>query len=317
MRFPALRWPRFAARPFLLLLALLVAAPARAGWLDWTEAQPGDSLALNLPADVALLGGSFLLWGGSQSLRSAIGPQRCDWCDGADNLGLPGQAGDGRGSLNGVDAFFHDALTGWLVSRKSADSISSGLAYGVTPLFSAGAAIFATGPHASGWAGARDLVIVLEAVGVQGFLGQAIKFGVARKRPFVRYGHGTNGATADEGSTYDVNDPDSHFSTFSGHTSETAAFTIAAAMCATLQDSRAAPWLWAGAGVLIASTGTLRMVAEKHYFTDVLGGAVLGAASGVTIPLLHRAGGLLGKDLAGLQVSGGPEGVQIAWGGKF
>ncbi len=36
------------------------------------------------------------------------------------------------------------------------------------------------------------------------------------------------------------------------------------------------------------------MMSESHYFTDVLGGAGLGAGCGVLIPLLHRRGSALG-----------------------
>lgn len=299
-------------------LALLLAASGSAradGWLGWTRAAPGDTLALNVPADALILGGGFLLWGGSQALRGAVGPQACNLCDGVDNLGLPGEPGDGRGSLNGVDAFFHDALTGWLVSRKTADTTSNILAYGLVPVGAVAAAFFATGPRASDWAGARAGVIVLESLAVGGLAGQVLKFGLARKRPFIRYGHGTDGSTSAEGSAFDVNDPDSHFSFVSGHAEATAAVTISAAMCATMQDSPAAPYLWAGAGTLTVVTGTLRMIAEKHYFTDVLGGVAIGAAAGVLIPWLHRSGGLLGTDGDGslqLSFAGGSK-LGVTW----
>jgi membrane-associated phospholipid phosphatase len=313
---------RIPKRQLAALLALVLAAPwaarAEPGWLEWTEATPSDALALRLPADVFVLGGTFILWGGSQGLRSAVGPQRCNLCNGPDNLGLPGEPSDGRQTLNGVDAWFHDALTGWLVSRKSADTISSGFAYGVAPALALGGALFATGPNSSDWAGARAAIIVAESLGVSGLVGQALKFGIARKRPFIRYGTGTDGSTAAEGSTYDVNDPDSHFSFASGHTSATASMLVSVAMCASMQDSRAAPWLWAGAGTVTILTGTLRMVAEKHYFTDVLGGTVVGALAGIAVPLLHRPGSLLGTDRGGtLSVTGGAGTLGLVYGAPF
>ena len=64
-------------------------------------------------------------------------------------------------------------------------------------------------------------------------------------------------------------------------------------MTATLEESPAAPWLWGAAAVASVSTATLRMMAEKHYFTDVLTGAAIGAACGVAFPLLHRRGNAL------------------------
>ncbi len=310
------------SRVFAVALCLLgLAAPVRAqSWLDWSRATESDSLGLVVPADAIMIGSSFLLWGGSQLLRSSIAPASCRLCDGSDNRGLPSDAGDGRGSLNRVDAYFHDALAGRFVSRKTADTTSNVIAYGAVPVFALAGAIFATGPHASDWAGARTTVILLESVALNGAIGQAMKFGFARKRPFIRYGHGTDGATSSEGSTYDATDPDSHFSFVSGHTSETTSLAFGVAMCATLDDSKAAPYLWAGAGTLTALVGTLRMVAEKHYFTDVVGGAALGAAVGVLVPLLHRTGSWLGgeRDASGLRLSViGTDGAQIAWAGTF
>jgi len=45
--------------------------------------------------------------------------------------------------------------------------------------------------------------------------------------------------------------------------------------------------------VATVTTGSLRMIAEKHYFTDVLTGAAIGGACGVAFPLLHRRGSAL------------------------
>jgi membrane-associated phospholipid phosphatase len=177
-----------------------------------------------------------------------------------------------------------------LLSRTTADATSSVLAYGVTPAFALGAAYFATGPNASQGAGLRAAVIVVESVAVSGIVTTGLKAGFVRKRPFVRYGTGTNGSTAAEGSTFDVNSEESRLGFVSGHTSAVAALGVSAALCATLQDSEAAPALWAAAGALIVLTATLRMVAEQHYFTDVLGGTAVGAGSGILVPLLHRRG---------------------------
>lgn len=64
---------------------------------------------------------------------------------------------------------------------------------------------------------------------------------------------------------------------------------VALATTATLEESEAAPWLWAAAALGSVTTGALRMMAEKHYFTDVAAGAAIGAACGVVIPLAAPA----------------------------
>src|SRR5215831_20581048 len=99
-------------RSRLLLVCCIASIGARAevpGWLQWTVAGPTDALQLG-PADAVALPGALLLWGSSLLLA---GPANCNWCDGPDNTGLPGSPGSGQASLNGVDAWFHDALTGW------------------------------------------------------------------------------------------------------------------------------------------------------------------------------------------------------------
>jgi membrane-associated phospholipid phosphatase len=65
---------------------------------------------------------------------------------------------------------------------------------------------------------------------------------------------------------------------------------VSTAMTATLEGSPAAPWLWGAAAIMSVSAASLRMMAEKHYFTDVTAGAAIGAACGVVLALLHRRG---------------------------
>jgi len=48
-----------------------------------------------------------------------------------------------------------------------------------------------------------------------------------------------------------------------------------------------------GAAAASIAAGSLRMMAEKHYLTDVAAGALIGATCGVVVPLLHRRGGPL------------------------
>jgi membrane-associated phospholipid phosphatase len=309
---------RYAVRVGAACCALLLCA-APASRADWTQAAPADKVVLLPAADLALTAGGMAFWLGTELLKNQLAPAACRICNGVDNSGLPTGPGAGQGGLNGVDAFFHDQLTGALWSRKGSDTISNILGFGLFPAGALLASAVATGNGSSG-AGLRGMVISIESLAVAGTLIQSIKYSASRKRPFVRYGHANDGSTDAEAATYDVNNPDSHLSFPSGHTGATAALTVSAAMLATLQESKAAPYLWAGAAVCTVSVAALRMMAEKHYFTDVLVGAAVGAGSGVLVPWLHKKGGPLdgsGAANAQLQLAPVQGGTALALAGQF
>jgi membrane-associated phospholipid phosphatase len=262
---------------------------------DKVDVRPAVDLTI---AGIGLAGFAF-----PELLSSELAAAHCRWCDGADNTGLPGTGS--RGSLNAVDAWFHDATTGWLVSRRTADIASSVLAFGLVPAAGAVAAWTSRGPHATDGAGWRAALIVGESAAVSAALVQGLKFVTARKRPFVRYG------TGETGGSYEPSE--SNLSFPSGHTALATSVGVAVATTATLEESTAAPWLWAGAAVASVTTATLRMMAERHYFTDVAAGAAIGAACGVAFPLLHRRGGALSSSSA----SGAAPGSVFTLSGRF
>ena len=257
------------------VLLLVAAAPAQAR--SWADAGPGDKVGIDLPVDVAITSVGLAAFVVPELLKESLAPASCVVCS---------------RDLNGVDATFHDALTGRGLSRKAADTASNVWAFALLPLASVGGALLATGPHASDGAGLRAAVIVLESSVLSAAAVQSFKFVVARERPFARYGHG------DSTSTYSTTDRDSHLGFPSGHTALATSLGVSLAMTASLEDSRAAPWLWGAAAAMSLSTGALRIIAEKHYFTDVAAGALLGAASGVIVPLLHRRGSALGGQVS-------------------
>ncbi len=259
----------------LLVVAALPVSPA--GAKSWADAGPDDKVAINLPVDVALTSAGLVAFVVPELLKESLAPASCVVCN---------------RDLNGVDAGFHDALTGWGLPRKTADTASNVWAFALLPLASVGGALVATGPHASDGAGFRAAVIVFESTVLSAATVQGVKFFVARERPYARYGHGDGTAT------YSLSDRDSHLGFPSGHAALATSLGVSLAMTASLQDSRAAPWLWGAAAAMSISTGALRMIAEKHYFTDVAAGALLGAASGVLVPLFHRRGSALGGQLS-------------------
>jgi membrane-associated phospholipid phosphatase len=289
---------------------LLAATPSAAEERSWYQTTNDDTLSLRLPADLIILGAGVVFTLGTELSKQSLAPVRCRFCNGAFITGLPGDPNNGPGTLNGVDQLFHDKLTGVLMGRKSADTISNVFVFGVLPVaaIAGGLSPLAT----SGQAGFRNVTLMAESVFTALTLVQVMKFAVARDRPFVRYGHGTDGATPDEGSTYDVNNKDSHISFPSGHTALATSLGVSLAMIATLEDSKAAPYLWGGAALGGMMAAALRMDAEKHYFTDVGTGFLFGAAAGVVMPLLHRKGGLLAESSQSLTLSTTSEGLPMA-----
>jgi membrane-associated phospholipid phosphatase len=271
------------------------ALPARA---DGLSAGATDKVALDIPADavvIALAGIGSLV---PQIFKSEFVPAQCRWC-----------------GANAVDRFFHDHLTGAIVSRKTANTLSNVTGFGLAPLAALGGAVIATGPHATPGAGLRAAVIVVEGTVVAFAVTQSIKLSTARARPYVVYGHPSQPG---EGRLYDFSDPDSRLSFPSGHSALAAALGAGTAMTATLEESPAAPWLWGAAGVLTVSTGLLRMMAEKHWITDDLGGIAIGGGCGVLFPLLHRRGSLLGgSTFATPVVAALPGGMEVSFVGRF
>jgi membrane-associated phospholipid phosphatase len=268
--------------------------PARADGLD---AGSTDKLALNVPADAAViaLGGIAALV--PEIFQAQLGATQCHWC--------------GAGSL---DRSFHDFFTGAIFSRQTANTISNVTANGLAPAVALLGVVLAPGPHATEGAGLRGAVIVIEGSLVAVAISQDVKLITARARPFVVYDHPSQPG---EKGLYEPGS--SSLQSFpSGHSTLAASVGVGAAMTATLEESPAAPWLWASAGVLTVSTGILRMMAEKHWVTDDLAGIGIGAGCGVLFPLLHRRGSLLGGAAPVTPlVAPLPGGAKLGFAGRF
>ena len=55
-----------------------------------------------------------------------------------------------------------------------------------------------------------------------------------------------------------------------------------------MRNYRLAPLIWAEGLAVAATTGYLRIAADKHYFSDVLSGALIGSAVGFMVPYLFH-----------------------------
>lgn len=235
-----------------LLLVVLVSTPARG-------AEP-RALEISPTIDLAVTGAAGVGWIVSEVLKGSLAPVKCRIC----------------GDPNGFDASARSALK-WQDVRP-ANTASNAFAFGVVPVGMLGG-LYAAGPRDRRFL--EDALLVVESTALAGALNQTVKFLAGRERPFVH-------ALPEAEKAHTDQPADNNLSFYSGHTSFTTALGTSAAMVATLRGYSFAPALWVagvGGGLL---TGYFRVAGDRHYATDVLTGAVLGAAFGVAVPWLHR-----------------------------
>jgi membrane-associated phospholipid phosphatase len=258
--------------PTLLLLAVLAQPP-----------EPKE-LPFSWAADVSVTGGLAALWLISEfGIKKELAPAQCRWCaqNALDNSIRRAFVPVGTVDPNGI---------------QGPDVASGVTGYILTPLSVLGYEAFVAGSFKR-WA--RDVVIVLEAVMAALVADQIVKFAAGRERPFVS-------SLTPEQKAMASQPADNNLSFYSGHATFTAAFAVAGGVVA-VQRGYPYPWVvFLVAGALSVTTSVLRIAADKHYFTDVLTGTLMGAGFGVAIPMLfHRP-----KELP-VEASVAPNGVTL------
>ena len=166
-----------------------------------------------------------------------------------------------------------------LRAKKHSDIILRGVSPGIT----VGSHFIYDDPE-------RSIYLNLESIIVTDVANLLAKKLVRRPRPFTyrpEVTHDQPGCKA-----YDKNDPDANLSFYSGHTSHVAAviFFTNTMLWFYKPEYRSKDWAWIASGFLPALVGYQRVMAGKHFPTDVFVGYLTGAAIGYLIPRVHDNG---------------------------
>lgn len=126
----------------------------------------------------------------------------------------------------------------------------------------------------------NDGVVIAESALAAIATASIMTLATSRPRPFL-YG--------EDAPLSDRNSSDASLSFLSSHTAVAFAITTSTVMTMRrLHPKGALPWVVAGVGgALSTMVAVARVMAGKHFITDVTGGAIVGTSLGVLIPALH------------------------------
>ena len=244
--------PALAAEP--------TAAPA-------ASAEPGSPFALRLAVDLPVTLGAGVVAAASELAKSELPGPQCG-----------GVSCDPQ-RINPLDRL---SIGSHSQAARTASDVFLGINLGL-PFVLDFFDVLGTRPR-DGWRGyGTDVLVLAEVFAVNASLNALFKYAVRRSRPLV-YDPDPEAFTAEERS-----DPDAALSFYSGHSS----FSFSMATAYSYLFMRRHPGsklvipVWVISEGLAATTAALRVVAGKHFVTDVLTGAAVGAAIGVLIPYLH------------------------------
>jgi PAP2 superfamily len=251
--------PRLAA--LALVFAAALASPSASA--DDPPPPAPAPLRYDLRADLPSLAGGAAELTVTLALQSKLAPATCRWCD---------------RPLDDLDLTFKRALRWNDTHAADAAGTAFAVAGGITAAGLETWLSFASGGRAKDWG--VDMMVIGESWALAMNLDEIVKLAAGRQRPLVH-----DPGPSDKGA---AKIPEDNMSFFSGHTTSSFALAVSAGTVASLRGYKAAPAVWATGLLLAGTTGYLRIAADKHYFTDVLMGAAVGAASGFVVPYLHR-----------------------------
>ncbi len=193
-------------------------------------------------------------------LKKDLAPTECRWCN-------PPQ----------LDRTIRNAAV-W-THTDDANTASNATGFLLAPVSTFGLVMLAShGAPERGFRIIDDTLPIVESAIVASLINQTTKFVVGRQRPFVHY--------AEPGRAPEIDD---NVSFYSGHTTLGFSLAVSAGMVAHQRGYKLEPVIWATGITLATTTAYLRMAADKHYFSDVMVGAVTGTAIGIAVPQIFHS----------------------------
>jgi membrane-associated phospholipid phosphatase len=214
------------------------------------------------------------------------------WKDPVNLLTRPGFWGGGQWVTFGIDVGITGALFPLdntvrdFVHDNQHRSLDDGLndvrviTGGGTYYFVASGAIFGTGLIVQNEKLADSGFLALESVGYAGGLEEAIKFVTGRERPDAARNQ------------YQFDGPSTHAFNSSFVSGES---TVAFAFASSVSEVWKNPWVTWPLYLFAGAVGAQRITDNKHWFSDVVGGAFLGDVVGKTIVRMHYSHDVEGK----------------------
>jgi len=190
------------------------------------------------------------------ALGRQLSPEQCNWCN-----------------PDSFDRSVRDTFK-WS-NTGNANTISNLTGYVLAPVAAIGLPILAGRGR-----GARrsydDVVPVVQSAIFVSLLQHVTKLAAARQRPYAHFAAPGTLAPSEE----------DNVSFWSGHTSLCFSLAVSAGTVTSRRGYAIAPYVWATGLTLAATTGYLRIAADRHYATDVLTGAAMGSLVGYAWPKL-------------------------------
>jgi len=246
-------------RLVVLTLATVLAATGARGQEPSSEGLRYKA-SLDVPLTVAGLAGTF----GPKLLTDKATDWACRWCD---------RDASGKDTLNGLDS---GVRRHWRWDDVEKAHVLSNVTLALA--FVAPTTAYVAGRGGFGDGLGDEMLLVLESSALSLALTQGTKYLFRRERPWAHAGEVPPGER--------MGSRDSVLSFASGHSSLSFSLAVSLGSLASLRGDDGKEWVWATGLTMAAATGYFRIAADRHYLTDVLAGAAIGATVGWIVPRL-------------------------------